>query len=141
LQALVSAEDAAVFGVSALGGRLANLAPTDPGVAILRTLYDTHRLRRDSWALALRTRHGQVPDAAAAYAVATTSTATQVLAAAADLESRCSAAYGVALEALVDTRLRAAVMPALIDAARRTYALGVLAGRTPGAASTALPGG
>lgn len=140
LQELVAAEHAAVFGVAAMGGRLANLDPRSPGVAILRRLFDAHRTRRDQWTSALRTRHATVPPAAAAYALPRLGDARGTLAAAAALEARATTAYGHAFAQLADATLRAQASAALTDGARQEYALGTLAGQPSATAAPALPG-
>lgn len=140
LQDLVAAEHAAVFGVAAMGGRLANLDPRSPGVADLRLLFDVHRGRRDTWTAALVARHAAVPPSAAAYALPVLGDAARTLAAAAALEGRAAAAYAGALDRLTDATLRTQATAALTDAARQRYALGTLAGEPPATASTALPG-
>lgn len=141
LQGLVTAEQAAAYGIAAMGGRLANLAPSSPGVAVLRQLFDTHRLRRDAWSAALRTRNAPVPTAAAAYALPPLDNPAQVLAAAAALEARVGGAYRDALRTVADPSVRAQVVAALTDAARRQFALGTLAGEPAATAAPALPGG
>lgn len=141
LQALVAADHAAVFGVAAMGGRLANLDPWSPGVAILRGLFDAHRSRRDLWTAALLARHAAVPPSAAAYALPALGDARTTLEAASALEARASAAYGTALGQLIEATLRTQTAAALTDAARQQYALGTLAGLPPASAAPALPGG
>lgn len=141
LQGLVTAEQAAAYGIAAMGGRLANLAPASPGLAVLRQLFDTHRLRRDAWSDALRARSAAVPTAAPAYALPPLGTPTQVLGAAAALEGRAAGAYQDALRIVADASLRTQLVAALTDAARRRYALGTLAGEPAATAATALPGG
>lgn len=140
LQALVAAEQAAVFGLSAAGGRLANLAPGSPAASTVRDAYDVHRLRRDAWATALRSHRAAVPAAAAAYALPPLGDAGAAGTAAAGIEQRCTDAYVAALTGLTDRRLRVQVVAALTDAARRRYALLLAAGTPPQTASTAFPG-
>ncbi len=140
LQALVAAEDAAVFGVSALGGRLADLAPGSAPAAALAAAYDVHRLRRDAWTAALRAVAAPVPAAEPAYQLPAPAGVAGTTMAAADLELRCAAAYDSALEGLADRTVRAQVIAALTDSARRSAALARAAGASPAAATRALPG-
>lgn len=141
LQELVAAEHAAVFGVAALGGRLANIDPHSPGVGILRTLFDVHRGRRDAWTAALVARHAAVPPSAPAYALPQLGDATRTLIAAAALEGRAAAVYAGALASVTDATVRAQATAALTGAARQQYALATLAGEPPAVAAPALPGG
>lgn len=140
LQDLVSAEHAAVFGLSASGGRLANLAAGSDAAASVRDGYDAHRLRRDAWTAALRRRHAVVPVAAAAYTLPPLGDAGAATIAAAGIEQRCAEAYETALAALSDRMLRARAVAALTDSARRRYRLLLAAGTPARGASTAFPG-
>lgn len=140
LQSLVAAEHAAVFGLSASGGRLANLAPGSDAAASVREGYDTHRLRRDAWAAALRSRRAAVPVAAPAYALPPLGDAGAATIAAAGIEQRCAEAYDSALAGLSDRMLRARAVAALTDSARRHHRLLLAPGTPPQGASTAFPG-
>ncbi|HEX7354404.1 MAG TPA: DUF4439 domain-containing protein [Mycobacteriales bacterium] len=141
LQALVAAEHAAVFGIAAMGGRLAGLDPRSPGVGDLRLQFDVHRSRRDAWTAALVARNAAAPPSAAAYVLPPLGSAEGTLAAAAALEGRMAAAYAAALSQLGDPTLRTQVTAALTDVARQQYALGTFAGQPPATAAPPLPGG
>jgi hypothetical protein len=140
LQTLVAAEQAAVFGLSAAGGRLDDLAGGSAPAAQVATAYDVHRLRRDGWIAALRQLRGAVPVPAPAYALPAMPTAGAATTAAADLELRCGEAYRVALAGLPSGVVRAQVIAALIDSARRRYALLTAVGAAAGLAAVAFPG-
>jgi hypothetical protein len=140
LQALVAAEDAAVFGLSAAGGRLNDLAPGGVAATVVAATYDVHRLRRDAWSAALRALKAPVPAAAPAYALPSLSTVAEATDVAAGLEERCGQAYDAALAGLTNRTVRAQVIAALTDAARLARTLLLTVGASAEQASTAFPG-
>lgn len=114
LQAAISGEHAALYGVGVAGGKLSGAR-----FRTATTLYEQHRKRRDQLAAYL-IEAGQTPAAAeAAYdlpqAVTSAATATALIL---GIERRLGAVYGDLVEAAEQDKVRAFAVQALIATAR-----------------------
>jgi Domain of unknown function (DUF4439) len=133
LQAVLAGEHAAVYAYGVVGGRLA----ADPGEAMARSGYDTHRQRRAAVTALIVAAGAQPVAAAAAYALgAPASTPPQARELAAAVEQRAAATYA-GLVAVSSGAVRATAAAWLADAAVRQAGWSGHADTFPGLANPA----
>lgn len=132
LQALLSAEHAAIYGYGVVGGRLDDATR---GTAL--AAYDSHRARRDQLEALLTAREATPEPAEAAYDVATSS-AEQALALAVRIEEGLALRWRDLVGATDDPELRALGVAGLQETAVRAASWRRLAGDPQ--VTVALPG-
>jgi hypothetical protein len=128
LQAAISGEHAALYGVGVAGGKLSGAR-----FRTATTLYEQHRKRRDQLAAYLL-EAGQTPAAAeAAYdlpqAVTNAATATALIL---GIERRLGAVYGDLVEAAEQDKVRSFAVQALMATARDQLSWGGTPAAWPG---------
>ncbi len=132
LQTTLAGEHAAVYLYGAFGGRTSQAAA--PALyAALRDAYAAHRAQRDQLTLALRDLGVDPVAAEVAYETPVLATASDVAAAAADLEDRCASTYAALVAETVGDQRRWGVDALTASAVRRT-GFGAAPEAFPGAA-------
>lgn len=140
LSALLAAEYATCYGLSAGGGQLAGRGGPPGAVTATRAAFDDHRLRRDRLIAALVAAKAAVPPPAAAYAVPRFADARAALTFLATLADRTIRVYRAELAGLAGAAARRDAVSAVVADAVYAAQMRSSAGLDLAAASSALPG-